>query len=478
MLVRNQIENRHEQSKVVPFLQDSHYFYERGLKAYRERNLSVAVKMFERALHLNNRDEDVLLQLAMTYTELSEYEKSNKLLQYILDEINPHFVAGYYFIANNYAHLGLFQEAYKYALTYEQEDEEGEFQDENDELLEMLAIEGEEAITDQDDLIVKQEVAKSYLEKGQFQEAISELQELIHQYPEFWSAYNNLALAHFYLGEVEEASRYLSLVLERNPGNLHALCNLLVFYFYERKDEDVEQLVRKLSNIHPILAEHRYKLGATFSLVGHYDEAFKWLYHLYRTGFQGDDTFYYWLSYSAYHTGHIELAEKCWEKVLVFNPEKAGAEPWGPSSSSKELYKQLYEIYTISKRKDAKEIISTRTFHTPIEKEAIEFVLSGGKSQTSTISFAFRVADLLQNERNEEEVIGWFYILLLAVNREFKLQNPEGWAAAYHYLYVKEELGENVTKTSIAHSFQLSVQTLSKYVKKMEELLSINDENV
>ncbi|WP_243290340.1 tetratricopeptide repeat protein [Bacillus sp. FJAT-47783] len=466
----NQVNNRHEQSKVVLLLQDSRYFYRRGLKAYREHNLSLAAKMFHRAMNLSPKDENVLVQLAMIYTELQEYEKSNELLQRIIKEVNPHMTECYYFMANNYAHLGLFHEAHKYALLYEEQNEDGEFDEEINDLLDMLAIEvDDDLFKDQDDLIVKQEIAKSYLENGQFHKAIEQLCDLIEEYPEFWSAYNNLALAHFYLGEVKEAKNYLSLVLERNPGNLHALCNLLVFYFYERKDDDVRQLVKKLACIHPMLTEHRYKLGATFALVGYYDEAFKWLYSLYRSGFNGDDTFFYWLSYSAYYTGHHELSYKCWEKVLEYNPDKEGSEPWAKSDSSYELEIELYNIYMISKHSDRKEELLNRQFHTPLEKEAIEYVLSNGKNEKTVVSFAFRVADMLKREDDESFLlIEWFHIFIQAVKHNIKLQNEKAWAAAVHYVHLKHKKVQ-VTKTNMADMYQLSPATLTKYVRQVEK---------
>ncbi|MDI3410775.1 hypothetical protein QKW52_12705 [Bacillus sonorensis] len=63
-----------------------------------------------------------------------------------------------------------------------------------------------------------------------------------------------------------------------------------------------------------MLIEQRYKLGATLSLVGRYDLGFKWLKSLYRMGFEGDETFYYWLACSAYFTGRTQFARNVWKK--------------------------------------------------------------------------------------------------------------------------------------------------------------------
>ena len=97
-----------------------------------------------------------------------------------------------------------------------------------------------------DDLIIKQEEAKKLLESGHFPKAIKLLKSVIKEFPEYWSAYNNLALAYFYLGEVDKASRILDQVMEKNPGNLHAICNKLVFAYFQKDFPEVKQITELL----------------------------------------------------------------------------------------------------------------------------------------------------------------------------------------------------------------------------------------
>ena len=111
-----------------------------------------------------------------------------------------------------------------------------------------------------DMLIIKQEQAKRLLEATNFEEAVDLLTEIIDEYPEFWSAYNNLALAYFYLNKIDEAMDLLNEVLEKNPGNLHALCNQLIFYYYCHKHKEVEELTDGLSRVYPMYLEHAISL--------------------------------------------------------------------------------------------------------------------------------------------------------------------------------------------------------------------------
>ena len=53
------------------------------------------------------------------------------------------------------------------------------------------------------------------MESGDFKEAIELLESIITDYPEFWAAYNNLALAYFYIGKTKKANALLHDVLKQ-----------------------------------------------------------------------------------------------------------------------------------------------------------------------------------------------------------------------------------------------------------------------
>ena len=69
----------------------------------------------------------------------------------------------YYFLANNYAHLGLFTEAYKHARLYLELDQMGEFSEDAEELLELIGIDEDEdmeMLEEQEEIINQQEAAQ------------------------------------------------------------------------------------------------------------------------------------------------------------------------------------------------------------------------------------------------------------------------------------------------------------------------------
>ncbi|MDQ0233385.1 tetratricopeptide repeat protein [Metabacillus malikii] len=481
-----QLSKQQHKAQVVPFLQDGQYYYNKGLKAYREQNYQKASKYLQKAVELDPNDSVKLSQLATIYTDMGKYSQANELLSYILDELDENMTECHYFMANNFAHLGLFQEAYKCATEYAKQAPFGEFFEENEDLIDLLTMEGDDEepfLKDPDDLILKQDAAKSLLENSQFEEAILLLEEIVKEYPEFWSAHNNLSLAYFYIGEVEKAKDYLQTVLEKNPGNLHAYCNLLVFYYYERQEDKVDELATMLSTVHPLLFEHRYKLGATFALVGYYPAAYKWLRSLYKQGFEGDDTFYYWLSYSAYFTGHTVFAEQTWERVIKDNKSKIGLEPWNASNEqsdmpveSMSLEDRLYGIFMAIQSNKLSTFKTGQSLQTQLEKDFFE--AASANSTDRKIAMLYQITDNLYQKNNHEELLLFaFQILVKAYKMDIPLKNNQAWAAALEYVWMHEEQQEHqsLSQTDIAKVYDISVSTVAKYVKMVRDVFHQQD---
>ncbi|WP_170289368.1 tetratricopeptide repeat protein [Metabacillus lacus] len=475
-----QMTERKRKAEVVPFFQDGQYFYKKGLKAYHEKNLERAGKWMQRAADLEPNDPEILSQLAMILSELGQYKESNDIYAVIIETADPEMSECHYFMANNFAHLGLFHEAYKCAMMYSDKEPDGDFLEENEDLLDLLSIEGieEDMGGGSDELILKQDAAKSLLENGNFEEAIELLEEIVRDFPEFWSAYNNLSLAHFYKGNVKAAKKYLDTVLTKSPGNLHALCNLLVFYYYERQDNKVLELSKRLGSIYPILIEHRYKLGATFALVGQYALAYRWLRSLQRQGFDGDDTFYYWLASAAYYTGNQNTADYAWQRVVEINPSKAETQPWkevkGKGSPAMLLEERFAAIFLAAETGRKEDVLSYQEAERPktsIERAFIDYVLQQKQEQgTEEAAFIYFAARLFVNKSVKESAayIKLFRILLSAAENSHSLKNYTAWSAAAYYLYETAQ-GRKATKLSIAEKFGISSATLAKYQKLAEE---------
>lgn len=486
---------RIQNGKILSFLPNGEYYFKKGLKAYHRHDLNKAKKYLQRAMQLEPGEPMIACQLAIVLTEIGEYEDSNILLQRILDDLDPEMAECHYFLANNYAYLGLFKDAYQHANFYLELEPDGDFAGDSEELLEMLALESEdldEDLYEEDDLIIKQEQARELLETGYFPKAIELLQSVIKEYPEYWSAYNNLALAYFYLGEVEQADTILMDVLKKNPGNLHALCNLLVFAHYRKQTRKVDELTAMLKKIQPLVTEHQFKLGATFALVGEFELSYFWLKKLYKYGFDGDGPFYYWLSTAAFHTGRVVFAKSIWKKVVEINPEKAGSEPWnadldkadGFEEHIQSIYRKLESEYveerlfslfliSVSQKRDKMLAAIKQEKLTDIEKQYFTFLTEQDPA------FRWEGHEIAKSLYQFYQPIGtleaglylmWFSIFSEAVNQGLDLKNTHAWAAATEYVWNKLR-NEKRSQQELAVRYGLSAATVGKYVKLVNNCL-------
>ncbi len=479
-----------QNGKILTFLPNGEYYFKKGLKAYHRHDLSKAKKYLQRAMQLEPIEPMIACQLAIVLTEMGEYEDSNQLLQHILEELDQEMVECHYFLANNYAFLGFFKDAFQQAKRYLALEPDGDFADDSEELLELLALESdelEEELYEEDDLIFKQEQARELLETGYFHKAIELLQTVIQEYPAYWSAYNNLALAYFYLGEVKKAEAILHDVLEQNPGNLHALCNLLVFAHYRKQTKKAAKLLKMLKKIQPLVAEHQFKLGATFALAGEFDLAYFWLKKLYKYGFDGDGPFYYWLSFAAYHTGNTVFAKMIWKKVIELNPEKAGSEPWQEQEfenlphyiseklKSEQTEERLFSLFLISVSDQREKLLTLIHINqlNEIEQEYATFVIN---QDSTLLLYGHETAKSLYQFYQPIGTVEaglflmWFSILLEAIHQGLDLKNSHAWAAATEYMW-KKLRNEKSSQQELASRYGLSAATVGKYVKLVNNCL-------
>lgn len=491
---------RFEKGKIFPFIPTGEYYFDKGIKAYDRFDINKAKKYLKRALELEPNEPMIACQLAIVYTEAGEYEESNELLLTILNDLDPEMTECHYFLANNFAHLGFFPDAMKHASLYLESDQEGEFALDAEELIDFLGEDEDfERLAEQDEIITRIEEARLMLETGDFNQAVKLLEKAVDDYPEFWPAHNNLALAYFYEGETGKAAGILEKVLENNPGNLHALCNLAVFLFYEDELEQLEELLTALEKVKPMLFEHRYKLGATFALTGRYEQAYHWLRQIYKYGYGNDAGYYYWLAKSSYFMGNEKLADIAWKELAKINPEQGSIEPWKVKEQpdprygeddltimkmlrSHRLEERLYAIFLIAISDHKRDLITHSSFKqleefSFPEKMYLAFILETGKKEKidpeGYVKRSHEIASLLYSKYKEEGlktrglVCAWFAIFIKGIKAGDTFMNVAANAAAVEYVWLKQRNNKKSQK-QIAEEYDISSSTLSKYIRIIE----------
>ncbi|WP_338471828.1 tetratricopeptide repeat protein [Niallia sp. XMNu-256] len=486
--------------QLLSFIPTGEYYFTLGLKAFQRREFKKAIKYLKRAMHLEPGEPMIVCQLAIIYTEIGDFHQSNELLHLIIEELDEEMVECHYFLANNYAHMGYFKDAYSHLLIYLENDPDGEFIHEAEDLLEILTLEEDFLDDEHDELIMKQEQAKKMLESGHFPKAVKLLKTVIKDFPEYWSAYNNLALAYFYLGEIDKASNILDQVMEKNPGNLHAICNKLVFAYFQKDFSEVKELSTVLKKVKPLLADQQFKLGATFALVGDYDTAYGWFHKLYKHGYDGDGPFYYWFSYAAYFTGREQLSHSLWENVIRITPEKKDLAPWNKENehehvngfedfdawilknlNSDLMEERLFAIFLLSKSQHKESILSKNEVQhnnklSKLENQYMSMVKMGKKIEEGELAVAHKTAQLLYKSYHPIGTVEaglyllWFSVFTETIHAQVVLKNEKALAGAIDYIW-KKLRNEKCSQQKVAQQYGLSSSTLQKYVKILKEYL-------
>ena len=320
--------NKLNNGRILSFIPTGDYYFHKGVKAFQRYDLANAKKYLQRAAQLSPKEPMIHCQLAIILSELGLFHESNKILKQILLEMDKEMVECHYFMANNLAHLGDYQEAYQKVLLYLTEDPEGEFETEATDLLDIIEFEKMIHHEEADPVSQKQKLAQMHLERGKLPQAISLLEGLLEEKPDHWIAYSQLSLAYFYHGDIMRAYDANEKVQERNPGNLYAVCNELVFSHNLNLSQKVDSIRESLFKVTPMHQEEQLKLAATFAVIGDYKEAANWFGKLAASGYQGDVSFYYWWSLSLHKLGKTERAIKVWSKVSDIYPEHVHEGPW------------------------------------------------------------------------------------------------------------------------------------------------------
>ncbi|WP_438447130.1 tetratricopeptide repeat protein [Gorillibacterium sp. sgz5001074] len=317
-----------EDRKIIALQMDATFFFERAVRSLDRYRYDKAIKYFRRACDYEPENPVNHCNLAGILSEVGKYNESNQILQKIVDEVDPSMTECYFYMANNFANMEDFEAAEKAIIHYLEHDEEGQFLQESEEMMEFLSCElehpAEPATIKSREGLFEHDKARSLLEQGQFGEAVKQLKKLIKKYPDFLAARNNLALAYYYMGHFAKAMETIHQVLEQEEGNLHALCNLAIFYQHLGEKEKLGRLTGLLRKTYPYHQEHVFKLATTMGILGEHEAAYLLFRRILKSGAcgaEGDPCLYHYLAVACANTDRYAEAERHWRETAKLDPK-------------------------------------------------------------------------------------------------------------------------------------------------------------
>lgn len=313
------------EGKVLPLEMDAGFFFERAVSSLDRRHYDKALKYFRKAAEYEPQNPVNHCNLAGILSEMGDFEASNASLSVVLDEIDPNMTECYFYMANNYANMNMFEAAEQALVTYLEKDASGQFLEESEEMMELLQYELERPtkVTSIKAMegVVEHDRARLWLEEGKFVQAVKLLEEIVENQPDFHSARNNLALGYYYLGRFHKALDMVEEVLKQEPGNLHALCNLAIFSQHVGDQEAMDALAARLGKIVPFHREHVFKLATTMGILGDHETAYSHFVRLLREEeVVPEPSLYHYAATAALYTGRLQAAEKLWRQVKILDP--------------------------------------------------------------------------------------------------------------------------------------------------------------
>ncbi|MBD2847491.1 tetratricopeptide repeat protein [Paenibacillus sp. IB182496] len=313
-------------TNVIPIRLDATFFFERAVQSLDRCHYDKALKYFRRAVDYEPDNPVNHCNMAGILSEMGNYEESNRILQHILQHLEPEMAECHFYMANNYANLEMYEAAEDAVVKYLEQDEEGQFLGEAEEMMELLHYELErplrQPLIKSREGLEEHDRARTLLEDGRFSEAVRLLEALVEKQEDFLAARNNLALAYYYMGLFDKGMASVAGVLEREPGNLHALCNLAIFYQHAGKQAALAELLVALGKTYPMQQEHVFKLGTTLGILGQHEAAQRQFARLlHGSDMMDDPCLYHYAAVAALNIGRADEAERLWRQAARLDPQ-------------------------------------------------------------------------------------------------------------------------------------------------------------
>ena len=128
-------------TKVVPMKMDATFFFEKAVQSLDRYHYDKALKYFRRAAEFEPENPVNHCNLAGLLSEMGNYEESNRILQHVLDQIDPAMTECYFYMANNFANMENYESAEHAIIHYLENDPTGQFLEESEEMMELLSFE-------------------------------------------------------------------------------------------------------------------------------------------------------------------------------------------------------------------------------------------------------------------------------------------------------------------------------------------------
>lgn len=339
--------------KVLSFNQPAEFFIKKAEKHIDAGNFLEALALYRCVLGMEPQNVEYLLNIAQIYSEMGLYAESNdvllKIAKYGKTPTECLFALGCNYMGmKNYE---LADEAFEQYLAI---DPDGEYADDIDELFEIIdeeEYEEEGTLHDINRRMVYEQAyeGKLCLDKGDYKGAIKHLEKVLSRESTFIPAMNNLALAYFFENKKQKAVELSLNVLASQPLNLHACCNLALFYSDLNDHAAASVYLEKLDSLNDIAPEDMHKVALTYCELGYHEKAYRWFLRI--VSLQPYDIrILHFCGLAAFNCGQYAEALSCFVKILKIDPDNSLAQYYktcAEEAKKNRGYRELEYVYQV-----------------------------------------------------------------------------------------------------------------------------------
>ncbi|MEN1967287.1 tetratricopeptide repeat protein [Lentibacillus sp. N15] len=322
--LKSKIQKNNKPNNVLPFIPEGDFYFTKGVEAFQKRKFDLSLKWFQKAIEQKPNDPLYHCQMSIVYTEIGAYHAANQLLTEVIQFTQEEYMDCYYLLANNYAHLGLLQDAKKYALSYLDKEPDGDFSEEAKSLLELIDIDEDEEewdLEEEDELLIYQETVFYHMENLEWDKALPLIEEMMTVFPEYTAVRHDYAEALFHSGFPEKAIQIEHDLLKEDPNSLVSRSNLAIFCHAHNQRAECETYVQALLHVYPIQEQQKLRIAVTLAKIGLHADAVPRFHMLAKGIVKNHPSYYRWYSRSLSQVGNTEKALKLWEEGCKKHPK-------------------------------------------------------------------------------------------------------------------------------------------------------------
>ena len=313
-----------KKNKIIAFEREAEFYFDLGFRKIQNGNLKSALRYIEKAVRIKPNDSYIQFNYAGLLAELGNINLSTEVLHHIVDHLDPDYDECYFGLGCNYLQIQKIKKSVECFSKYLEKDPEGEFSEEAEDLLEMLTMIKDANNNLDDDELERiyqvEEEAINHLEKREYNISVEKFEIVVNLLPNAVPARNNLSLAYYYMGEVQKAIDVAREVLNYEQYNIHANCNIAIFYNKLDLKDWVTKQVNKIKKLNTENPEYLFKIADTLGCLEKHDEAYK-IYKRLLLLEPKNAIYFHYTAVAAYNSGKWSDSIKYWHKLAELDKQ-------------------------------------------------------------------------------------------------------------------------------------------------------------